>query len=114
MSKPKKNTDLLSNRQFRSFEDNKVHGFIFQNTEYRSIRECCKKLSLSYSKVRRLTRHYKRAQNDPSVAISWALGLERISVNEPKTFLYQDDLIKAYDRQLKFKDKVRNIFMNEF
>lgn len=91
-----------------------MHGFIFQNTEYRSIRECCKKLGLSYSKVRRLTRHYKRAQNDPSIAINWALGLERIPITEPKTFLYQDDLIKAYDRQLKFKDKVRNIFMNEF
>ena len=41
-------------------------------------------------------------------------GEEVRPYNEPKTFLYQDDLIKAYDRQLKFKDKVRNIFMNEF
>ena len=91
-----------------------MHSFIFQNTEYRSIRECCKKLGLSYSKVRRLTRHYKRAQNDPVIAVKWATGEEVRPYNEPKTFLYQDDLIKSYDRQLKFKDKVRNIFMNEF
>ena len=91
-----------------------MHSFIFQNTEYRSIRECCKKLGLSYSKVKRLTRHYKRAQKDPSVAISWALGLERIPITEPKTFLYQDDLIKSNDRQIKFKERVRDALMEYF
>lgn len=85
-----------------------MHSLEYHGKQYRSLKELCSILKLSYSKVRRLTRHYRRAHNDPVIAIKWATGEEVRPYNEPKTLQYQQDLEKGYDRQQAFKERVIN------
>lgn len=84
-----------------------MRSFTYQGVEYRSMFECCKALNISYQKVRRLCRHYRRAHDDPAQAVRWCLGVEHRSINEPKTYLYSQDKEKATERQDKFKEKVK-------
>lgn len=74
--------------------------------------ECCKALNISYQKVRRLCRHYRRAHDNPEQAIKWCLGVEYLSNLEPKTFLYEQDQNRANFRQMKFKEKMLHSFIN--
>ena len=53
-----------------------MHSLEYHGKQYRSLKEICSILKLSYSKVRRLTRHYRRAHNDPVIAVKWATGEE--------------------------------------
>ena len=84
-----------------------MRSFTYQGVEYRSLCECCCKLNISYQKVRRLCRHYVRAHHDPSLAVSWCLGVKHRSINEPTTIQYAQDQEKATERQDKFKDRVK-------
>ena len=90
-----------------------MHSLEYHGKQYRSLKELCSILKLSYSKVRRLTRHYRRAHNDPVIAIKWATGEEVRPYNEPKTLQYQQDLEKGYDRQQAFRERVFNT-LNSF
>lgn len=81
-----------------------MHSFTFDGTEYRSLSECCQALKISYQKVRRLCRHYKRAHEDPAVAVRWTLGTEKRSPSEEKTAVYRADLRKSSVRQERFRD----------
>ena len=89
-------------------------SFKYQGKVYRSLKECCQDLHISYSKVRRLTRHYVRAREEPELAVKWATGEEYIAYNEQKTEAYYKDMELAAERQMKFRDncreKLRNIF----
>lgn len=82
-----------------------MKSFIVNGKEYRSMRVACRELKCSYQKVRRLCRHYVRAQKDPAVAFAWCLGTEHKSLTEPKTFKYQQDLEKGSLRQIAFKER---------
>lgn len=87
-----------------------MRSFIFDGIEYRSMRECCEKLNISYQKVRRLCRHYRRAEQSPIIAIKWCLGIEHKSAVEPKTFKYEQDLELSRVRQDRFKELVFDKF----
>lgn len=91
-----------------------MKSFIVNGKEYRSMRVCCAELHISYQKVRRLCRHYVRASKDPSLAVRWCLGSEVLHSTEQKTWKYQQDLEKSYDRQEKLKDKMYQQFMENF
>ena len=82
-------------------------SFKYQGKVYRSLKECCQDLHISYSKVRRLTRHYVRAHDDPILAVRWVIGEEYISYNEQKTEAYYKDMELAAERQMKFRDNCR-------
>lgn len=89
-----------------------MKSFIVNGKEYRSMRVACRELKCSYQKVRRLCRHYVRAQKDPAVAIKWALGLEIRSANEQKTWKYQQDLERGSERQSAFRERVLDGVIN--
>lgn len=91
-----------------------MKSFVFNGTEYRSLRECCSKLNISYHKARRLCRHYQRASKDPTVAVKWILGIEKKSAFEVKTAMYEHDLILSEERNYKFKDRMYNLFIDSF
>lgn len=91
-----------------------MKSFTYQGVEYRSMFECCKTLNISYQKVRRLCRHYRRAHDDPAQAVRWCLGVDKLSHLEPKTLQYAQDLEKSYDRQEKFKDRIYQKFVESF
>ncbi len=80
----------------------------FDGEEYRSLAEACRVLKVSNQKLRRLCRHYVRAAKNPAVALAWLTGKEKLSPNEPKTFKYEQDLIKGRDRQYMFKAKINS------
>ena len=91
-----------------------MKSFVFNGIQYRSLKEFCLMFNLSYSKARRLCRHYIRANKDPVVAIKWLLGIEKRSYSEPKTQMYFHDLELSEDRQRDFIEKQRNTFLNYF
>ena len=67
---------------------------------YRSIREACRKFDVSYQKVKRLCRHFRRAAENPRIAIDWCTGKENFNpAHEPKTHKYSDDQKLATERQ---------------
>lgn len=79
-----------------------MRGFTYDGKDYDSLAEACRELGISYQKVRRLCRHYVRAQEDPAVAIRWCLKLEKKSWNEPKTRAYWRDkklMAKRHERR---------------
>lgn len=55
---------------------------IYKGTKYASISDFCRIEGVSYTKLQRLCRTYRRAQGDPTVAIDWLLGEEAL---DPKT-----------------------------
>lgn len=88
--------------------------FEFEGKCYRSMSLFCKEHGVSYQKMRRLCRHYMRAHKDPTIAAKWLLGIEPFKSNEPKTFLYEQDLLKSEERHSKFKDKMYRQFIDNF
>ena len=88
--------------------------FEFEGKCYRSMRLFCQERGVSYQKMRRLCRHYMRAHKDPTIAAKWLLGIEPFKSNEPKTPQYTQDLVKSYDRQEKFKDRIYQKFVESF
>jgi hypothetical protein len=90
-----------------------MKSFIYNQVEYRSLRECCKALKISYSKARRLTRHYIRASKEPVLAVDWIIK-GKIPFNEPKTYKYKDDLIVSEERYARFLERKKKDFMDFF
>lgn len=85
----------------------------YEGEVYRSYAEVSKALHVSNQKLRRLCRHYVRANKNPAVAIDWLLGKEKLKANEPKTWKYQQDLDRQYDRQATtFKESINSIALN--
>ena len=79
--------------------------FEFEGKCYRSMSLFCKERGVSYQKKRILCRHYMRAHKDPTIAAKWLLGIEPFKSNEPKTFLYEQDLQKSEELNLNSKTK---------
>ena len=91
-----------------------MRAFIYKQTEFRSLAECCKTLKISYQKVRRLCRHYVRASRDPAYAVAWCTGEQKLSPFEAKTFKYEQDLEKGAERQLRFLEKKHREILDKF
>ena len=85
-----------------------MKSFIFENKKY-NLSSFAVSHNVSYSKLRRLCRHYKRAHDNPAVACNWILEREILHPErETKTMFYKQDLEKSYDRHEKFLEKVEN------
>lgn len=89
-----------------------MHSFVYEGVEYRSLHEFCKEKHVSWQKMRRLCRHYKRAKENPAVAADWVLGKEKLSPGEPKTIFYLQDLERNRDRQEAFRDRAFERVLN--
>lgn len=83
-----------------------MRGVSYKGVEYKSVRECCAVLGISYQKVRRLCRWFVRARDNPAVAVAWTLGDECRQANEPHTDSYADDLCKSTLRVERMKDRL--------
>jgi hypothetical protein len=82
---------------------------------YRSVREACHNLNISYQKVKRLCRHFKRAEENPRIAIEWCLGKEKfIPTREQKTHKYLDDQRSSTERQQEFKSRCHELILKQF
>jgi hypothetical protein len=69
-----------------------MRSFEVEGRVYRSIPEFCKVHGISYQRMIRLCRKYRRAQKDPAVAARWLLGLEQLNyAQEPRTWAAQRD-----------------------
>ena len=85
-----------------------MKSFEVNGISYRSISEFCKKNGISYSKMRRLCRHYVRAKKNPSIAARWILGCEVFNIStEPKTHEYFKDNELSRLRQIDFQSKAK-------
>ena len=82
-----------------------MRPFIFDNREFRSLKEFADIYQVSYSKIRRYCRHYLRASKDPAVACEWLLGRKKRSPFETKTFKYAQDLEKGAERNLAYLER---------
>ena len=82
-----------------------MKSFCYMGVEYRSLAECCKVVKISYQKVRRLCRHYVRANQDPALAVLWCTGEAVLAGTETKTEKYKIDLAKGCVRQNRFRNK---------
>lgn len=86
----------------------------YEGEVYRSYAEASKALHISNQKLRRLCRHYVRANKNPAVAIDWLLGKEKLKANELKTWKYQQDLERRQDRvQNVFSESIDDIRLND-
>ena len=69
-----------------------MYSFEFEGKKYRSIREACIKLGVSYDRIKRIMRHYRKARYAPKLALAWALKREQFCPDrEPKTEIYYKD-----------------------
>ena len=82
-----------------------MKSFYYKGVEYRSLAECCKAVKISYQKVRRLCRHYVRANQDPALAVSWCTGKVVLADTETKTEKYKIDLARGRERKAKFRER---------
>ncbi len=83
-----------------------MKNFLYEGVSY-NLTSFAVSHHVSYSKLRRLCRHYERAHKDPVVACRWILGLELLDARkEPKTLFYKQDLEKSYERHERFLEKV--------
>ena len=82
-----------------------MKSFCYGGIEYRSLAECCKAVKVSYQKVRRLCRHYVRANQDPALAVAWCTGEVVLAGTETKTEKYKIDLARGCVRQNRFRNK---------
>ena len=90
-----------------------MQSFNYNGVEYRSLKECCKELNLSYSKARRLTRHYVKAKHDPRYAVQWTID-GRTPPNELKTPDYRRDYEQSKIRLERFYDKTQEDIFSMF
>lgn len=90
-----------------------MKSFIYNHVDYRSLKECCTALNISYSKARRLTRHYVRAKHDPTFAVLWTIE-GRVPANEIKTPDYRRDYEQSKIRLERFYDKTQEDIFSMF
>lgn len=85
-----------------------MKSFMFENKKY-NLSSFALERKVSYSKLRRLCRHYKRARVDPAVACNWMLGRDLLdSSKEAKTLQFYQDREKDRARYERFIDKVQD------
>ena len=90
-----------------------MKSFMFENKKY-NLSSFALERKVSYSKLRRLCRHYKRAHVDPAVACNWMLGRDLLdSSKEAKTLQFYQDREKDRARYERFIDKVQEAFFKE-
>ena len=90
-----------------------MKSFMFENKKY-NLSSFALERKVSYSKLRRLCRHYKRAHVDPAVACGWILGRDLLdSSKEAKTLQFYQDREKDRARYERFIDKVQEAFFKE-
>ena len=83
--------------------------------QYRSIREACHKLGISYEKVKRLCRHFQRAAENPVIALEWCLNKQKfIPSNEKKTHKYKHDKKSHLERQNAYIERRRDEILKYF
>lgn len=87
-----------------------MHGFFYKGRPYRSIRAACKALDVHYSKARRIYRTYRRAHDEPALALDWALN--GIPPNEPHTFMAARDARLTADRAARCRERVIERILN--
>lgn len=77
--------------------------------QFRSLRDAAAELGISYSKAKRLIRHFRRARLDPAVALDWIKGVEPfISSKETKTDEYYADARASADRGERYQERHGN------
>lgn len=92
-----------------------MHTVTVNGKQYRSIREACHDLKISYQKVKRLCRHYQKAYVDPTVAVEWCLGSRPLVPSaEQKTFKYEQDKESGLLRQISYKARCHDIILSVF
>ncbi len=83
-------------------------AFEYDNRIFCSLASFANTYKVSYSKLRRYCRHYKRARECPAVACDWLLGRKILNhYKEAKTLQYYQDLENGRVRQERFIDKVQ-------
>ena len=87
-----------------------MHGFYYQGQPYRSLKAACKALSVHYSKARRIYRTYRRAHDDPALALEWSL--KGVPPGEPKTREGQHDARLTADRVARYKERIIDEILN--
>lgn len=84
-----------------------MKSFMFDNKTY-NLASFALEHKVSYSKLRRYCRHYKRARNNPAIACAWILEREILSPEqEAKTLQFYQDREKDRARYERFIDKVQ-------
>lgn len=90
-----------------------MRSLIYDGVEYRSIQVFCACKGISYQKMRRIVRHYKKANQDPTIAAKWLLE-KHIPINEPKTLMYYHDIEQQRSRKTEceadLSEKIDGIF----
>lgn len=65
---------------------------------------------LSYSKARRIYRTYRRAHDDPALAIEWSI--KGVPPCEPHTFMAVRDARLTADRAARYRERVIERILN--
>lgn len=80
-----------------------MHAFDYRGQRYKSLKDFSAIHKVSYQKLRRLCRHYKKAQEDPAMACDWLLGRKNLDPRtEVKTVQYYRDLALSRVRHARF------------
>lgn len=87
-------------------------AFSYGGRDWRSLRECCAAVGVSYQKARRLCRHYVRAGRDPALAIKWCVE-GRVPPMEQKSFKWGQDAERGAERHCRFMEKVAGAVAGE-
>ena len=91
-----------------------MRAISYEGKIYASIRACCKCLGCDYVKVIRYIRHFKRAKDNPCLALDWAQEKIRfVSSMEPKTDMYYHDLELTRERVVEYKAKVSEKYQED-
>lgn len=89
--------------------------FIYDGKIFTSLASFARSYNVSYQKLRRYCRHYKRARENPAVACDWLLNRQILNHRkELKTIQYQQDLDNGRERQARFIDKIQNKTLQDF
>ena len=92
-----------------------MYSFYFAGEKYRSLSDACRKLRISYQKVKRLMRHYERARNAPTTALAWVVGAEDFNPREEaKTEYFEQDRYACKLRKRKHERHCRNVILATF
>ena len=87
-----------------------MHYIEYNGRLYRSWRQACEVLGINYQNMRRLCRHYVRAERNPTIAIDWLTGKSQRAINEQRTFKYDDDEIRRSDRRFERIQEAQEAF----
>lgn len=92
-----------------------MREIVINDKSFRSLRTACSYFNISYWRAVRLCRKYQSANDDPSLAIKWLLGIQCLDyAKERKHFKYYRDTelskLRVLDKKsrdsIKFKKEV--------